>query len=120
MNCPKCDAKTKTLDFEPDLQVERCQACKGVWMDKGELARFANLSEDLPASVINTGRATIYSCPTCKLKNEDHPLYKTPYAELSVDLCKNCHGLWFDHKEIAHLREYLKELRIQAKLNRIK
>ena len=121
MNCPKCDGLTKTLDFEADLHVERCQDCKGVWMDKGELARYANLTEDLPASTYATGKATTFVCPSCKLKNEERPLYQTAYSnELHIDFCKSCHGLWFDNKEIAAFREHLKDLRISAKLNRIK
>jgi Zn-finger nucleic acid-binding protein len=121
MNCPKCDGPTKTLDFEADLHVERCEQCKGVWMDKGELARYANLSEDLPAGTYNTGKPTTYSCPSCKLKNEKKPLYQTAYSQdLHIDLCKSCHGLWFDHKEVAALKEHLKNLRIAAKLNKTK
>ncbi len=121
MNCTKCNGNTKTLDFEADLHVERCEDCKGVWMDKGELARYANLSVDLPSAAYTTTNATTYSCPTCKLKKENHLLFQTAYAEdLNLDLCKSCHGLWFDHKEIAALREHLKDLRIQAKLNKVK
>jgi Zn-finger nucleic acid-binding protein len=121
MNCPKCDGKTNSLNFEADLQVERCESCKGVWMDKGELARYANLPEDLPIGTYGTGKATTFSCPACKLKNEKQPLYQTAFAQdLSLDYCQTCHGLWFDNKEISALQNHLKNLRIQAKLNKKK
>ena len=120
MNCPKCDGKTQPLDFEADLQVERCEGCKGVWMDKGELARYANLPQDLPAEAYASGTVTTLICPSCSQKKLTHELYQTSLAEdLTLDFCKTCQGLWFDHKELSGLTNHLKQLRIKAKLERI-
>lgn len=115
MNCPKCSTTTMKLPFEADLMVDRCGACKGIWMDKGELARYANLSEDLPGLSLATATPTPYFCPTCTLK----PLYLVNYQDvINVELCQSCEGLWFDHKEISTLQNHLKQLRIKAKLAR--
>ena len=119
MICPKCDSTLKPLDFEPDLQVERCEGCKGIWMDKGELARYANTPTDLPAGSYEKGMLVGLSCPSCKEKNKTSGLYQGTLAPgLSLDFCKACEGLWFDHKELSGLQNHLKQLRIQAKLKR--
>lgn len=36
IQCPKCPGKLGTYSFEGFL-LDRCPACGGVWMDKGEL-----------------------------------------------------------------------------------
>jgi Zn-finger nucleic acid-binding protein len=119
VNCPKCLTTTVNLPFEADLTVDRCETCKGIWMDKGELARFANLKEDLPGLNFATGTPTPYSCPSCEDKQLKQPLYMVNYQDaINVELCQGCEGLWFDHKEIAGLQNHLKQLRIQAKLER--
>jgi Zn-finger nucleic acid-binding protein len=36
IQCPKCPGKMETYSFE-NFMLDRCQACGGVWLDKGEL-----------------------------------------------------------------------------------
>jgi Zn-finger nucleic acid-binding protein len=36
IQCPKCPGKMETYSFETFV-LDRCQACGGVWLDKGEL-----------------------------------------------------------------------------------
>ena len=120
MICPKCDGNLKALDFEPDLQVDRCEGCKGIWMDKGELGRYANTTRDIPEKLIEAATVSGLNCPSCRAKNHTSGLYQIMMApNLNLETCRNCEGLWFDHKELAGLQNHLKELRIQAKLDRI-
>lgn len=50
VKCPKCKCDTLHTQPEPTLQFDRCEKCKGTWLDGGELAQFANLKNDLPNS----------------------------------------------------------------------
>jgi uncharacterized protein len=36
MRCPKCGEALEEITFQ-EIQVDRCTACKGVWLDSGEL-----------------------------------------------------------------------------------
>jgi uncharacterized protein len=36
MRCPKCGEKLEEIVFQ-EIQVDRCLACHGVWLDSGEL-----------------------------------------------------------------------------------
>ncbi|MSP16375.1 MAG: hypothetical protein EXR73_07150 [Myxococcales bacterium] len=40
MCCPKCGLSLQTLRFK-DVEVDRCFACQGTWLDEGELERLA-------------------------------------------------------------------------------
>lgn len=39
LDCPKCDGKLKTSDFE-NVQIEICDQCSGVWLDAGEMQQI--------------------------------------------------------------------------------
>ncbi len=41
MHCPKCGKELKTMDYE-GVQIDRCVACQGIWLDKGELDQLRN------------------------------------------------------------------------------
>jgi hypothetical protein len=36
LRCPKCGEALEEITFQ-EIQVDRCMACKGVWLDPGEL-----------------------------------------------------------------------------------
>lgn len=38
MRCPKCGDELHTIHFR-DIDVERCFACGGTWLDQGELEK---------------------------------------------------------------------------------
>jgi Zn-finger nucleic acid-binding protein len=54
--CPRCDGKLEELKFLPlmDLLVDRCPACRGIWLDNGELQKIASIAKnvELPKSKI--------------------------------------------------------------------
>lgn len=43
-NCPKCDGKLHTGNFE-NIQIDVCNRCGGVWLDAGELQQIAKTQE---------------------------------------------------------------------------
>ncbi|UCH89521.1 MAG: zf-TFIIB domain-containing protein [Thermoplasmata archaeon] len=42
MNCPKCkeDMQIKTI---LNVEIDICPACKGIWLDEGELSKLAGI-----------------------------------------------------------------------------
>lgn len=43
MNCPRCGVDLKKEPYE-GVEVDRCPACWGTWLDKGEFARLLALA----------------------------------------------------------------------------
>jgi ribosomal protein L37AE/L43A len=39
IHCPKCDGRLAEMKVE-DVVIDRCEKCKGVWLDAGELERL--------------------------------------------------------------------------------
>ena len=41
--CPKCGAGMKKLNYayDSDVIIDRCDACQGLWLDKGEIMQLA-------------------------------------------------------------------------------
>jgi Zn-finger nucleic acid-binding protein len=39
LECPRGDGKMTTLNFE-GVEIDRCETCGGVWLDKGELEQL--------------------------------------------------------------------------------
>ena len=106
--CPKCgkDLKLKVIGT---IEVDECESCKGIWLDKGELREAKDLAdpnlnwldfeiwkhEDKFSS--NEGSV---ECPTCHI-----PTVGIEYGHtgVNVDYCKNCHGVWLDKDELPNI-----------------
>jgi Zn-finger nucleic acid-binding protein len=51
LRCPRCEGapvllKVHPVDFE-DVVLDTCSACRGFWLDKGELEKVRNVSDRL-------------------------------------------------------------------------
>lgn len=113
INCPKCKTSTKPFNFETDLIFDRCESCKGMWMDKGELARISFSEHDFPETVqFEQAYETKFECPKCT-----HDLYQVGYGGTKhrVEVCRSCEGLWLDSSELKAVQKILREHRIEMK-----
>jgi Zn-finger nucleic acid-binding protein len=129
VKCPKCKSPTRLIEPEPNLKFDRCETCKGCWLDKGELAQFANLENDLPSGHSNYSLETKTNkiCPRCEQSGKELYLYEIPYsfdqnfskAEVFVDKCHSCLGLWLEANELGAVQNVLKNMRIQKKLQSV-
>ena len=43
MNCPVCDERMREVEKQ-GVQVDICPACKGVWLDRGELDKILEIA----------------------------------------------------------------------------
>jgi len=44
LHCPKCGMDLIALDYR-GIEVDKCSACEGVWLDAGELEAISGLEE---------------------------------------------------------------------------
>lgn len=51
MNCPLCIDRSLEPVFNNGIEIDVCPNCKGMWLDRGELAKLAG-TPDRPASAV--------------------------------------------------------------------
>lgn len=105
MDCPKCDGSLEEQTFG-GVDVDRCDACEGIWFDAAEVRKLvahAKASpDDVPKSSAPPSREldeTMGSCPRC-----DETLQRVESLAvdgLHYDQCMKCRGAWLDAGELA-------------------
>jgi len=40
MNCPRCETASLTELDRQGITIDRCEGCRGVWLDRGELEKL--------------------------------------------------------------------------------
>ena len=48
MNCPRCHAALAELDRD-GITIDRCESCRGIWLDRGELEKLVACRDPEPA-----------------------------------------------------------------------
>ena len=85
----------------PDVTIDRCPKCGGIFLDKNELARITGdvkLNAHLRDEVGHDSDTDIL-CPSCGgiMDGED-------VGGATVDVCLTCFGLWLDRGELDTLK----------------
>lgn len=123
--CPACLAvkmQKVRVGQGGELVLDYCDRCGGVWFEAGEVqvlrarrpaalwARVPQRDDVSPARCHSChahidpdaercpacGQAVQLHCPEC-----DQPMERARHADLTLDVCKRCKGVWFDHHELA-------------------
>lgn len=122
MKCPNCRVDLKRHDFK-GIVLDHCEQCDGLWFDKGELERAKNekdrklegfdfsLWADTEKLSTEQGER---SCPKCH-ENMSVINY-AGYADLPLDICPTCQGVWLDKGEFVTLISHLEELKKEFSL----
>jgi Zn-finger nucleic acid-binding protein len=102
--------------------VDYCTRCGGLWFDRGEVGqvartRPAELRELVPERIERVrppchgcqtpldrdaekcpvcGRRNVLKCPVC-----DETMERRAHGGVVLDLCRRCHGVWFDNAELS-------------------
>jgi len=100
MNCPKCNKPMVVLELD-NIEIDHCLACKGVWLDSGELELL--LSDVNSPNLIPDIKCTEkkIKCPKC-----GNRMAKVRFGKLDcvlIDSCADNHGLWVDGGELETL-----------------
>lgn len=127
--CPVCLGVTMekvAVGGAGELVLDHCPRCGGIYFDLGEVQLLRKraaetLWERVPrrADVIPAQCHACHAhiernaerCPACRRKTRfdcpacQRPMQQARYGELSLDICKRCKGVWFDHHELSAIWE---------------
>jgi Zn-finger nucleic acid-binding protein len=125
--CPVClgvSLEKARVGPHQELVLDACRRCGGIWFELGEVQR---LKRHRPSALWERVREQrepfrmqchnchapmdrdAASCPTCAWSNAiDCPVCQRAmeaqvHEGLRLDICRHCHGVWFDHAELARI-----------------
>jgi hypothetical protein len=109
MLCPVCNLETIILELD-QVEVDYCRACKGMWLDPGELELLLEMAKAQTGPLhraISSGGHKVAGqkrrCPVCRKKMLQVEIAGPP--GVVVDRCRRGHGLWLDDRELGQLIE---------------
>jgi Zn-finger nucleic acid-binding protein len=104
IECPRCWVELKEKEeevFGPDIRIDICPKCNGIWLDSGELKKMIKdreVSDYLTKDIGLKSRSPLI-CPRCR------SLMDLERAEdVEVDVCLHCKGVWLDADELTGLK----------------
>jgi len=107
--CHKCWVEMKKEEVEtfgPNIVIDVCPKCNGIWLDKGELGKLLKdkkMSNYLTKHIGTKSRSPLI-CPRCAnimdIEKAD---------DVEVDVCLTCGGVWLDSGELEELKVKSKE-----------
>ena len=105
VDCPRCwkEMTRKEVEvFGPNIDIDICPKCQGVWLDTDELGKLLKdrkLTNYL-TKYIGTKTESELICPRCG------GLMDLELADdVEVDVCLKCFGVWLDEGELDALKE---------------
>ncbi|PJB21351.1 MAG: transcription factor [Euryarchaeota archaeon CG_4_9_14_3_um_filter_38_12] len=104
IECPRCWVKMNQTEINvlgPNVIIDVCPKCNGVWFDKGELKKILKdrkLSDYLTKN-IGTQTKSELVCPRCGGLMDIEKA-----EEIEVDVCLECNGVWLDQGELEDLK----------------
>lgn len=136
--CPVClgtHMEKARIGDAPQLELDHCRRCGGVWFELGEVQHLRRHTPDTlwhhvasrtgdARSLCHSCHAPIYrnahDCPSCGARNTiecpvcQRPLEPQTFQNVRLDACRSCRGVWFDHAEL----ESIWKLSLDTRLRR--
>jgi Zn-finger nucleic acid-binding protein len=109
VKCPRDQVELR-IEKHHGIEVDRCPACNGRWLDHGELdqleATVPSTEEERVATIEYSPRESGLACPKC-----DQPMRTFNYRAygLELDVCQHQHGFWLDGGEDGRVRDIIEE-----------
>ena len=109
LECHKCWVPLEKKEIEvfgPNIVIDVCPKCHGIWLDKGEFGRLLKdkkMSDYLTKHIGTKSRSPMI-CPRCSMTMDIEKA-----DEIEVDVCLNCDGVWLDEGELDALKAKSKE-----------
>ena len=107
--CHKCWVEMKKEEVEtfgPNITIDVCPKCNGIWLDKGELGKLLKdkkMSNYLTKHIGTKSRSPMV-CPRC-----GNTMDIEKADDIEVDVCLSCGGVWLDSGELEELKAKSKE-----------
>lgn len=112
--CPNGCGALKPFTFR-GVALDRCESCAGLWFDACEYQTLDKLDDGVlyaldldvtPQGVLSLARGA-RRCPACQTLML--PFSVSARAQVTLDRCELCEGIWADDAELAVLAEALGE-----------
>lgn len=106
--CPR-DQHELTPQLVEGVTIDACGACGGTWFDHRELRRVSH-DKELEQLALRTRRSaeeTDATCPRCQAA-----CHEAWIADIPVDACHQCHGLWLDRGELQEAKRQVETQRL--------
>jgi hypothetical protein len=126
MKCPRDGSTLRPEKYEADIEVDRCDGCRGVWLDKGELeaiqktverdySKELGRPEDAVAEMLKRRDQPTapVACPKCGGETETREYAWS--SQVLVDTCVDGCGMWLDAGELEQLEVFFERQREKAK-----
>jgi Zn-finger nucleic acid-binding protein len=104
--CPRCwkplEAETRDA-VGPDVTVDVCPECDGLYLDEGEILRITGDIDlhRLLTDYLGADADGELVCPSCGgIMDAEYLEVEDGEAEVEVDVCLDCHGIWCDAGEL--------------------
>ena len=103
--CHKCwvEMDKKEIEtFGPNIIIDKCPKCEGIWLDKGELGKLLKdkkLTNYLTKHIGTKSRSPMI-CPKC-----GNTMDIEKADDIEVDVCLTCNGVWLDAGELDKLKD---------------
>ena len=103
MKCPKCDQEMQAATHA-GVEVDRCPACEGIFLDRGELdallvARVEGIDSPEYTELSNRKDMELGTCPRCRVEMAPE---LGPH-NMRIDRCPGCDAVFLDQGELAEL-----------------
>ena len=104
MKCPRCSSSfLRTILTQKGIEIDRCPACRGIWLDKGEVYRFAAQPIQLQFEI---DQARKQAKPSSLLNPKTgRPMLQIRLGGRGVGFfeCPTTMGMWVDGSEVGKL-----------------
>lgn len=102
MNCPKCRREPMKPETYEGIEIDRCPVCKGMFFEKGELEQMIvrQVSGADTFAFSSTSDVMDDVAAHCTRCDQDM-IAHTGAADLRVDICEKCGGIFLDQGELA-------------------
>jgi len=100
IECPRCWVEMCKKEVEvsgPNVTIDICPRCDGIWLDPGELGKLLGDRKltDYLTKEIGTKSKSRLLCPRCRALMDIEKA-----DDVEVDVCLGCHGVWLDSGEL--------------------
>ncbi len=106
MQCPKCSGTLQVV-VQDRIEIDRCDACGGLWFDRLELERLravpgsAAVDSGDPGVGRDHNRQSKTECPRCRTLMI--PMVDLRQSHIWYESCPVCYGKWLDAGEFKDL-----------------
>ncbi len=127
MKCPVDGNDLVQQTYEAGIEVDKCPACGGIWLDEQELQRIEDSTENDYQDEIGklpdlAGQAYAMAfarskppvnCPRCdrEMERREHG----SCSQVMIDICPSCRGVWLDQGEIELLEIFFERAQVDTK-----